>query len=62
VPGKLYFAMAIAAVLMTAVGGYLAVEKPFMELRKRYVARPAPSAPPSVEQEVSAPPPVVTVG
>jgi peptidoglycan/LPS O-acetylase OafA/YrhL len=42
VPGKLYFAFMLIAVLATALGGYLLVEKPFMDKRKRYLMRPAP--------------------
>jgi uncharacterized membrane protein len=42
IPGKLYFAFAMVAVIVTAIGGYLLVEKPFMNMRKKYLLRPAP--------------------
>jgi peptidoglycan/LPS O-acetylase OafA/YrhL len=62
VPGKLYFALMIVAVLATAAGGYLLVEKPFMERRKRYLTRPTAPVLQPVEREPAVAPPVVTVG
>jgi peptidoglycan/LPS O-acetylase OafA/YrhL len=60
---KLYFVLTLVAVLVTAFGGYLLVEKPFMERRKRYlVRRAAPSPTPAEELEAAVPPPPVPVG
>ena len=42
IPGKLYFGFMMVAVLATAIGGYLLVEKPFMKKRTKYLATPEP--------------------
>jgi peptidoglycan/LPS O-acetylase OafA/YrhL len=62
VSGPLYFAMALVAVLVTAIGGYLLVEKPFMERRKRYLVRKAAPSLAPVEMEARVAQPPVPVG
>ena len=49
IPGKLYFAFMMVAVLATAIGGYLLVEKPFMKKRTKYLATPKPPVAPPDE-------------